>query len=139
MLLKIVDFGLVVLIWMVQLVVYPGFQYYDKESLLRWHGPYTQNITYIVLPLMVGQLALHGFGLWNDLHPVRVIAMALVIGTWVVTFVYAVPLHGKIGEGVDMTQSVVSLIRINWIRTVMWTAIFLLTYFLLPENRATAG
>ena len=50
------DFGLLVLIWMVQLVVYPGFKYYQRERLLEWHARYTSRISYIVGPLMLGQL-----------------------------------------------------------------------------------
>ncbi|MEM9325285.1 MAG: hypothetical protein AAGA85_06505 [Bacteroidota bacterium] len=135
MLIKIIDFGLVVLIWMVQLVVYPSFQYYDKASLLKWHGPYTQNITYIVMPLMLGQLVLHGMKLVTDFNIFRLIIFILVLGTWATTFFYAVPLHGKIGSGIDVTESVQSLIRSNWIRTALWTLIFLGSYFLLPGNQ----
>ena len=135
MYLKIVDFGLVVLIWMVQLIVYPSFQYYDKASMIRWHVPYTQNITYIVLPLMLGQLLLHGAGVFTDFHWVRLLAFVLVIGTWVITFLYAVPLHGKIGQGIELSQSIASLIRINWVRTVLWTLIFVLSAFAVPGNR----
>ena len=33
----IIDFGAVVLIWMVQLVVYPSFTYFQKKELMDWH------------------------------------------------------------------------------------------------------
>ncbi|MEO1009857.1 MAG: hypothetical protein AAFX53_01035 [Bacteroidota bacterium] len=53
------DFGLVVLIWSVQLIIYPSFQFYNPIELLLWHGIYVHRITYVVLPLMVGQLVFY--------------------------------------------------------------------------------
>ncbi len=138
MYLKLVDFGLVVLTWMVQLVVYPSFMYYDKASMVKWHVPYTQNITYIVMPLMLGQVVLHAWGAFQDFSYVRLIALVMVVATWAITFLYAVPLHGKIGAGVDLNDAIQTLIRVHWIRTALWTLIFLLTMFLLPGNRGLA-
>ncbi|MFT7429007.1 MAG: hypothetical protein ACI9IZ_001504, partial [Nonlabens sp.] len=33
----LVDFGLVVLIWIVQLIIYPSFLYYGSKTLNKWH------------------------------------------------------------------------------------------------------
>ncbi len=41
------DFGLVVLIWIVQLVIYPGLCYYSETDLLKWHKLYTSRIAYV--------------------------------------------------------------------------------------------
>ena len=60
------DFGLLVLIWLVQLVIYPSFLYYEQDNLKRWHEKYTQKITYVVLPLMMGQLIITTIHLFND-------------------------------------------------------------------------
>ena len=54
----LVDIGLVVLIWMVQLIVYPSFTFYSKENLVNWHQKYTARIAVIVIPLMFLQLIL---------------------------------------------------------------------------------
>ena len=48
----LIDFGFVVLIWAVQLVIYPSFGFYAKANLFEWHKSYTARVTYIVLPLM---------------------------------------------------------------------------------------
>ena len=53
----LLDFGLMVLIWIVQLVIYPGLCYYKNEDLGKWHKIYTQRIGVIVGPLMIAQLA----------------------------------------------------------------------------------
>ncbi|MFT6745260.1 MAG: hypothetical protein ACJAR8_001821, partial [Bacteroidia bacterium] len=63
----IVDFGLVVLIWMVQLIVYPSFLFYKDTELITWHTKYTPRITKIVAPLMFAQLSLSVFGLFQGI------------------------------------------------------------------------
>lgn len=123
---RLVDFGMVVLIWIVQLVVYPGFLFYAKEDLLRWHGQYTGAITIIVMPLMLGQLCLHGWKLYNQFSSMGLVIFLLVLSTWAVTFLVSVPLHNQISSGVDIEVASAKLVSTNWIRTVQWTLIFIL-------------
>ena len=52
----IVDFGLVVLIWLVQLIIYPSFSYTAKDELQTWHQRYVARITVVVGPLMLLQV-----------------------------------------------------------------------------------
>ena len=49
----LVDAGFIVLIWAVQLVIYPSFKFYSNANLLKWHRLYTKRVTVIVLPLML--------------------------------------------------------------------------------------
>jgi hypothetical protein len=51
----LLDFGLVVLIWLVQLVIYPGFKFYSPSNLALWHKIYTGRIGVAVVPMMVWQ------------------------------------------------------------------------------------
>ena len=80
------DFGLVVLIWLVQLVVYPGFKYYQREQLLKWHPLYTVQITFVVLPLMFGQLILSVIQLWERLDWYTGISFIVIVLLWGLTF-----------------------------------------------------
>lgn len=128
MAIKLIDFGLVVLIWLVQLVVYPSFKYYQPDDLLRWHSHYTSAITVIVLPLMFGQLILHALNVYNGFSLLSMLIFTLVLGTWLVTFVWAVPLHNRITGQNDLASAVSTLISINWIRTILWTLVFLLGF-----------
>ena len=52
----LLDFGLCILIWMVQLIVYPSFLFFSDNNLFTWHKTYTKAIALIVMPLMLGQL-----------------------------------------------------------------------------------
>ncbi len=120
----LIDFGLVVLIWMVQLVVYPSFKYYPASDLLNWHRAYTAGITVIVLPLMLAQILLHAWRLYRDVSLHNGWLMFLVISTWVVTFTIFVPLHHKIAVNQALPSTLEKLVAYNWSRTVIWSVIF---------------
>lgn len=123
----IVDFGLVVLIWMTQLIVYPSFLHFQGSDLLTWHGKYTAMMGYIVAPLMLIQLGFALFSLLKDFGAIELVNFLLVLATWVSTFAIFVPIHGAISAG-EISDSLLSeLVRKNWIRTVLWTVIFLLS------------
>lgn len=129
MLLSLIDFGLVILVWMTQLVVYPSFTYFSPGDLLLWHRRYTTYISFLVIPLMLAQLLTHGVGLWQHFSLPRLLAAILIGLIWVNTFGYAVPLHNKISAGTDVASSAKQLVAINWYRTVLWTVVFLLGIF----------
>jgi len=122
----IVDFGLVVLIWVTQLIVYPGFRYYQSEDLQRWHERYTRQVSYIVIPLMFAQLGLIIHALVTNFSWLRVVIGMMILAVWVSTFTQAVPLHAKIAQGQNLSVNISALIRVNWLRTFLWTGVFLL-------------
>ena len=124
------DFGLLVLIWMVQLVVYPGFKYMDKENLLAWHKRYSKGISSIVIPLMLGQLFLSGVLLVREISAYHLADVVLVLLVWIITFSLFVPMHRTIAMGGGDTFLLRKLVVKNWFRTVVWTLIFLLNLFL---------
>lgn len=124
----VIDFGLLVLIWMVQLVVYPSFLFFDPPGLRRWHAKYTVMITIIVLPLMFGQVVFHAVGIWEAISTPQVIQVVLIVGAWGVTFFRAVPLHRRIDLGQNTSETIKSLIRWNWSRTILWSLVFLIHF-----------
>ena len=126
---NIVNFGLLVLTWMVQLIVYPGFQYFNAENLNRWHQAYTPAISVIVIPLMFGQLFLTGYQLFKTPDFVTIGIFLLVVAVWTITFIRAVPLHNQIATGTDTENAIRSLLSTHWYRTVIWTLIFILGLF----------
>ncbi len=64
----LVDMGLLILTWLVQLVIYPSFLYYDATDLKKWHSIYTGRITFVVLPLMLTQLLVAIGGLYFEIN-----------------------------------------------------------------------
>ena len=126
MLLNLIDFGLLVLVWITQLVVYPSFTYFRPGDLYLWHPRYTKAISFLVIPLMLAQLLIHGFKLWQHFSLHGLLAAALIGLIWLNTFFYAVPLHNKISSGTDIASSAKKLVVVNWYRTALWTVVFLL-------------
>ncbi|MFT7231252.1 MAG: hypothetical protein ACI8TA_000458 [Cyclobacteriaceae bacterium] len=124
--LLIVDFGLVILIWMTQLIIYPSFKYYDELQLVNWHQKYTVAISFIVMPLMLMQVALHGYQLYTAFNWLTVLAVLLIILTWLNTFAVAVPLHNQITTNTNPLTAAEKLVNINWYRTIMWSLVFLI-------------
>ncbi|WP_222933110.1 hypothetical protein [Fulvivirga aurantia] len=121
-----IDFGLVVLIWMTQLIVYPGFGYYVKVDLNRWHKSYKQRITVIVAPLMFAQVGIIAYQILYQIHIFHIISAILVVLVWVNTFFFAVPLHNKITNDDVPISRASDLVKVNWYRTIMWTIIWLI-------------
>ena len=117
----LIDAGLVVLIWMVQLVIYPSFTYYSPENLFKWHQKYTTRLAFVVIPLMLSQLVLAIVAVSYQLNMVHSCSLLIVLFLWVFTFTSFAPLHHKISEG-NTNQSILQLlIRRNWIRTFLWS------------------
>lgn len=120
----IVDFGLVVLIWLVQLIIYPGFAYYSAADLAVWHPKYTNLITFVVGPLMLAQVGATGLSLASDFSW-PTLGVAIMVGlVWVSTATQAIPLHNHIDAGVDLPKTIAKLVSINWFRTALWSVIF---------------
>ena len=121
----LLDFGLCVLIWVIQRVTYPGFRHYTREEILAWHPGYVKRITGIVAPLMIGQALLYVFRFFQNISLVTSTELLLVLLLWVLTFSQAMPLHRKLSEGQNIQDTVEKLIQKNWTRTILWTYLFI--------------
>lgn len=119
------DFGLLVLIWTVQAVIYPGFRSQASETFQAWHRDYTRGVAFIVAPLMLAQLATACLQLLaGSIHLLEALHIALVAATWIVTFLIFVPLHNTLQAKGKCEATITRLISNNWIRTGLWTLIF---------------
>lgn len=126
---RLVSFGLVVLIWLVQVIVYPAFAEIEPDRFSRWHAGYTRAVTWIVAPLMLGQVALLARLAVVRPSPRVLLAIGMVGLAWVATFALAVPAHDQLqASGLDRAV-VARLVTGNWVRTIAWTLAFLLLLF----------
>lgn len=124
----LIDFGFVVLIWAVQLVIYPSFGYYSKENLYSWHRSYTTRVTFIVLPLMFSQLILATIQLWQIQSWFTIISAIIVATLWLLTFLIFVPLHQSIDNNTPIENVCNKLVKKNWLRTLLWTVLFIISW-----------
>ncbi len=119
------DTGMFVLIWIVQLVIYPSFDYYSTKHLNAWHAKYTANFSIIVIPLMIGQLVSTIAQLYEHQNINTILSMLLVIIVWFLTFLIFVPIHTKITADSSDKNLLKKLVAYNWMRTLIWTIILL--------------
>ena len=127
----LIDFGLVVLIWMVQLIIYPSFLRYESHSLEKWHLTYTGRITVIVAPLMMVQIALAGYLLilGGSYDLLETTAIAFIILNWLLTFFVFIPFHQKIDVQPADRNVQRRLVQSNWIRVVLFCLTFVCHVF----------
>jgi len=128
------DFGLVILIWMVQLVVYPSFAAFQTENLIEWHSLYMVRITYIVLPLMLGQAFFATIQGYRNRTVYTMGSLLLVVLLWMLTFTIFVPLHNEIASGDFSSETLNELVSKNWIRTTLWSFLFVWTLLHTPKS-----
>lgn len=123
----IIDAGFVVLIWAVQLVIYPSFGYYSRTDLHFWHKSYTTRVTFIVLPLMISQLILGIVQLCQSQNWYTITSIIIIASLWFITFLVFVPLHRTIDANKPIENVCSILVLKNWIRTILWTLLFTIT------------
>lgn len=118
-----VDSGLIVLIWLVQLIIYPSFRYTEPKNFISWHQRYTGLIGVIVSPLMLLQV---GVEVWmsatQDLRWIRIVLIAFI---WISTFTLSVPCHRRLHIEGKNKVTIRRLIVTNWFRTLLWSLLFL--------------
>ena len=123
----ITDTAALVLIWLVQLVIYPAYTYQQREDFGRWHPVYTRRVTYVVMPIMLGQVLVYALLLWRGGVDWTVYLNTLLIAiVWAVTFFGAVPLHARLDDATveDHLPASRRLNRINAWRTGLWTVVW---------------
>lgn len=121
----IINFGLVVLIWLVQLIIYPAFASIAENEFASWHRKYVKTISFIVSPLMLAQMALVLRLAFTQPNLPNFLMLSGILIIWISSFSLSVPYHNKLLQsGKDQTV-IRRLVLTNWIRTVLWTAVFL--------------
>jgi hypothetical protein len=121
-----IDFGLVVLIWLVQLIIYPSFLHFQAKDLIHWHHTYTKRLAVVVVPLMVGQAILALLQIYRGFGALEAIRLSLIIAVWISTFAQFVPIHHKIASGIVDRPMLHGLVSRNWLRTALWNGLFVL-------------
>lgn len=124
----IIDGALVTLIWIIQIVHYPSFKYYDKKTFGEAMQFHQKSISYIVIPLMIIQVVLTLYFSFKETSLASILGLFCIIGVWISTFTLQVPIHSKLTS--YNKELITKLISSNWIRTILWTLKFLLTLLL---------
>ena len=121
----VATWGMVGLIWMVQVVHYPMLVHYSSAVPGTAARDHANRISFVVGPLMavegVTALVLLGWRPDGMGWPAAWAAAALLGVALVSTVLVQVPLHARLGQGHDAAAAA-RLVRTNWVRTIAWTA-----------------
>lgn len=131
------SFFLCGLIWTVQLVHYPLFNFLDHERFTEASAFHRQKISYIVVPVMLTELFT---SIWLSLFAtshtfIHISGLIAVLLIWSITFLLQVPLHSHLSGQYDI-KLIQRLVRSNWWRTLLWSVksglgIWLLSQYLI--------
>ena len=119
--------ALVGLIWLVQVVQYPGFASVGAAEFARFHAEHSARITLVVGPLMLAEVAAAGWLITESVDAeARLwawVSAGLVAVAWLSTAFVQVPLHGALSSSDATTRGALidRLVATNWARTVAWS------------------
>ncbi len=123
------DSAMAVLIWLVQLIIYPAFHSIESARFTEWHRKYMKTISIFVIPLMLMQAGCIGLQLREKPDAATLAAAGSVLLAWLITFGISAPCHRQLQhEGKDETV-IRRLISTNWLRTACWSLTWLLGHF----------
>jgi hypothetical protein len=113
--------ALVGLIWTIQLVHYPLFAQVGADAFQTYHQRHTRQITWVVAPLMLAELATAaGLILAGARDPWLLASLLPLAFNWLSTWRVQIPLHQQLSTGFDAPAHH-RLVATNLWRTSAWT------------------
>ncbi len=118
----VINFGLVVLIWIIQILHYPSFLFIDKNQFQEFQLFHMRKISYVVMPLMILELSLALILVYfNPGLNLYLLSLIIVLHIWICTFKLSVPLHSQLESEGFNKDIIYKLIQTNWPRTWLWS------------------
>ena len=133
-LLPLIDFALLILAWLVQLIIYPSFQEVEEKKFHTWHIRYKKLIGVFVIPLMLSQLSLSIFLSVISIQPLYILHSVFILLVWLSTFFQAVPIHNALEKNAYDKTKVRSLVKANLPRTILWSICFIISLLQFYKN-----
>ena len=107
-------------IWVIQLLHYPSFHFINEKNYIEFQHFHMQRISFIVIPVMLIELASALLLSYFFRSSLTIILLALLLGIWGITFIFFTNMHQKLTNGFD-PSIVDKLVKINWSRTALWS------------------
>ena len=114
---------MVSIIWLVQILHYPTFLYIDNERYTEFQNFHMKNISFLIIPLMLLEFLTGFFLLFfvNEIDFYFNISFSLLVLIWLITVLFFTRYHSALSNKYER-NIILKLIRLNWIRTFLWTA-----------------
>lgn len=108
------------LIWLVQVVHYPAFEYVSNEKFVAFEKFHTSRISLIVVPVMIIEIFTGAMLYWYYRTDFFTLILALIVLIWLVTMLFSVPSHHTLAQH-KCGKAINKLVVTNWLRTVLWS------------------
>ena len=118
---------MVAIIWIVQILHYPTFLFIDRKQYTDFQQFHMNKISYIIVPIMAVEL-FSGLGILFIIQKQQIsfyVSFALLILIWMITGLLFTKYHSDLSKKYN-EETILQLIRFNWIRTLFWTIRFAL-------------
>ena len=118
---------MVAIIWIVQILHYPTFLFINKKQYTDFQQFHMNKISYIIVPIMAVEL-FSGLGILFIIQKQQIsfyVSFALLILIWMITGLLFTKYHYDLSKKYN-EETILQLIRFNWIRTLFWTIRFAL-------------
>ena len=116
-------FAMTGVIWLVQLVQYPGFARVGAAEFGAFHRHHCRSIGFVVGPLMVLELMTALLlAVVGEPHWFWRVMLGALLSIWLSTALLQGPLHGRLTRAGPRSELVRALVRGNWLRTILWSA-----------------
>jgi hypothetical protein len=121
-------------IWVVQLVHYPLFNFVRKEDFSQFEKSHCNRITLIVLPTMGVELLSGALLLYiSQENLIYQINLFLLILIWLSNSLIQNRQHQKLSLGYN-EKIHKNLVNFNWIRTILWSIRILLLFYIATNG-----
>ena len=109
-------------IWVVQLVHYPSFNYVEKQRYSNFQSFHMMRISYVVIPVMLAELLTLVLLVYSmdEIDIALVLSGTILLMIWFITAIFFSKTHQKLTLGYNKSV-VCDLIKMNWSRTILWT------------------
>ena len=120
------------IIWVIQLVHYPSFHFIRKDIYASFQKFHTDKIAIIVAPVMLIELITGVLLIYmeTNIDIVLIVSLVILLAIWILTAIYFYKAHQNLMSGYNK-EIINQLIKLNWIRTLLWTFRLILFFIYL--------
>lgn len=122
----LLDFGIVIVVWLAQVIMYPCLAHIEKNDFVAWHKAYCTRISFFVVPLLCGQAVTVGVLIYLDPDMRNTLSAMIILLCWLSTFGLSVPCHNQLQEAGKDLSVIRKLVWTNLIRTLLWSIVFMI-------------
>ncbi len=117
-------------IWLVQVVHYPSFNFIDKKFYSDFQNFHIKKISFVVVPVMSLELVSGLVLIFLDHRQSTpsLISFGILILIWIITGLFFAKAHQDLTAGYNR-EIVERIIKLNWIRTLLWSIRLILLLF----------